>query len=190
VNANATGHTQSCPSCEEKLRIHERYVGRTLHCPHCGTEFLADPTLTDIDDLMEEMAPDQPKRFPLKALLVVVVIAALLAVVGQSSHSGFLAKVFKPTRSQGAFAVVSFDDGRPVPAAMDRETIVMVVDAVEDRDPGSLQALRFQGLTVDVSPGTRVKLIERVRRDRAARVRVVEGEWTGRVLWVPTAALR
>jgi len=184
------GYTQTCPSCEEKLKIHERYVGRTLHCPHCGTEFLADPTLQDIDDLMEEMAPEEPRRFPLKGLLVVAVLGALLVVVGQSNHSGFLAEVFKPTRSQGGFAVVSFDDGRSVPAAMDRETIVVVVDAIEDGDPGSLQALRVQGLTVDVSPGTRVKLIELVKRDRIARVRVVEGEWTGRVLWVPDTALR
>ena len=37
------GYTHTCASCEAKLRIHERYVGRVLHCTECGTEFLADP---------------------------------------------------------------------------------------------------------------------------------------------------
>jgi hypothetical protein len=73
---------------------------------------------------------------------------------------------------------------------MDHETVVFVVDALEDSDPGSLQALKIQGRIIDVESGTKIKVIERVGRDRSARVRVLEGPWTGRVLWVPETALR
>lgn len=185
-----TGYTHTCASCEAKLKIHDRYVGRALHCPHCGTEFLADPTLADVDDLLEEMEPKKPRRFPWAILLVVAVIAVLGFVAGQPNHSGFLGEIFKPTRSDGDFAILAFDDGREVPAAMDRETVSIVVGALEDPDPGSLQALRIQGTIVDVVSGTRIKLIEHVKSDRIARVRIIEGEWTGRVLWVPATALR
>lgn len=184
------GYTHTCASCEEKLKIHDRYVGRALHCPHCGTEFLADSSLIDVDDLLEEMAPKKPRGFPWRVLLVVVVFAALVFVLGQSNHSGFLAEVFKPTRSPGHFAILAVEEGRQVPAAMDRETITIVVGALEDPDPGSIQALKAQGTIIDVASGTKVKLIELVKREKIARVRVIEGAWTGRVLWVPASVLR
>lgn len=184
------GYTHTCASCEAKLKIHERYVGRALHCPHCGTEFLADPTLADVDDLIEELVPAEKKSFPWLAILALSFLAVVVVILGQSRHTGFLAELFKPTRSPGQFANLSLDDRKPVPAAMDYETVEFLVAALEDSDAGSLQALRAQGKIVDLTPGLQVKLIEQNRRNGSARVRVLEGEWTGRVLWVPLMTVR
>jgi hypothetical protein len=183
------GYTHTCASCEAKLRIHERYVGRTLHCTECGTEFLADPTLADIDDIIEELVPAEKRRIPwLPIVLGLSVI--VIAVYVFSRTDGFFSELFRPTRSEGQFASLEIEGRDRVPAAMDRETVVFVVDAIEDADPGSIQALHAQGRIIEVVAGTKIKVIEIVKRDRMARVRILDGEWTGRVLWVPHAALR
>jgi hypothetical protein len=186
-----TGYTHTCASCEAKLKIHERYVGRALHCPQCGTEFLADPALADVDDIIEEMAGGRERSIPWMPILAAVVLfAAAALVLGQASHGGLLAEFFKPVRTSGQFATLALDGRTAVPAAMDRESVVFVVAALEDGDPGSLQALSAQGKIIEMSVGTKVKVIEHVRRDRAARVRVLDGQWTGRVVWVPMMAVK
>lgn len=172
------------------MKIHERYVGRVLHCQQCGTEFLADPTLADVDDLIEEFGDEKKKSFPWLAILGLVFVAVVVVLLGQSKHTGFLAEILKPTRSPGQFAKLVLEDRKPVPAAMDHETVDFVVAALEDANPGSIQALRAQGKIIDLSPGLKVKLIEQNRRNGSARVRVLEGEWTGRVVWVPLMTVR
>ena len=184
------GYTHTCAACEEKLKIHERYVGRALHCPKCGTEFLADPTLADIDDIIDELVPEQKKSIPwLPILGFLIICVAAVVWLGQAEHDGPFSKLFKPQRNPGHFAVLAIEGQTRVPAAMDRETVVFLVDAVEDADPGSIEALSAQGKIINVNPGTRIKVIERVRRDRAARVRILEGVWASRVVWVPEMAL-
>ncbi len=187
-----TGYTHTCASCEAKLSIHERYVGRALHCPHCGTEFLADPALADVEDLMEDLARDDGRGgFPwLPVLVVAAVCAAVVWWLGQSEHSGIFARLFRANPSPGQFAVLELESERRVPAAMDHETVVFIVAAIEDDDPGAIEALAVEGRVIEVAAGTRVKVIELVRRQRAARVRILDGPWTGRVVWVPRAALR
>jgi hypothetical protein len=187
-----SGYTHTCASCEAKLPIHERYVGRTLHCPHCGTEFLADPTLADVDDLMEELAEDRASGgFPWLAVLIVVAAGAVAVWwLGQSEHHGMFSDLFRANPSPGQFAELGIDGEQRVPAAMDHETIVFIVAAIEDDDPGSIEALKVQGRLIEVASGTRVKVIERARRQGAARVRILDGQWTGRVVWVPDLALR
>lgn len=185
------GYTHTCAACDAKLKIHERYVGRTLRCTACGTEFLADPTLADIDDIIDELVPQRTRTIPwLPIILVVVVLVVATLWLGQARDGGLFGELFRANRTAGHFGVLAIDGRKRVPAAMDHETVVFVVDAVEDADPGSLQALAVQGRIIDVESGTKIKVIERVRRDRAARVRILEGPWTGRVLWVPEIALR
>lgn len=185
------GYTHTCAACDAKLKIHERYVGRTLHCPTCGTEFLADPTLADIEDIIDELVPDQERSIPwLPILGGVTVLVVLALLLGQSDPGGFLAKLFRPSRSVGQFAELKIDGRDRVPAAMDQETGVFVVNALEDADSGSLEALRAQGRIIDVVGGTKIRVIEIVDRDGTARARVLEGQWTGRILWVPRMALR
>jgi len=185
------GYTHTCAVCDTKLKIHDRYVGRTLHCPTCGTEFLADPTLADIDDIIDELAPERKRSIPWLPIIICVtslVVAALW--FGQADPDGFLADLFRPSRAAGHFAELRIAGRDQVPAAMDQETAVFVVNALEDADPGSLEALKIQGRIIDVVSGTKVKVIELVGRDGTARARVLEGQWTGRVLWVPEMALR
>jgi len=185
------GYTHTCAACEAKLKIHERYVGRVLHCPTCGIEFLADPTLADIDDIMDEFAPDRKRSIPWLPIilsLTLLVVAALW--LGQANHDGLFSGLFKPNRTPGQFAVLSIEGLDRVPAAMDHETVIFVVDALEDADPGSLEALNAQGRIIYVASGTKIKVIERIRRDRISRVRVLAGTWTGRVVWVPDMALQ
>lgn len=185
------GYTQTCASCETKFKVHERYVGRALHCPHCGTEFLADPTLVDVEDLVEELEPEGRRRLPWLALAIAAVVLATAALwLGQAHTSGWLGELFRPQRSAGQFATLALEGRDRVPAAMDRETAIFVAGALEDPDPGSLDALRVQGRIVDVAAGTQVKVVEWVRSDRTARVRILTGPWTGRVVWVATTSVR
>ena len=184
------GYTHTCASCDAVFKIPDRYVGRTLHCPSCGTEFLADPTLADIDDIIDELVPERRRSVPwLTIVLAVVVLGVLALVFGQADPHGFFAELFKAKRTPGQFAALELAGLDRVPTAMDHETVVVVVNALEDGDAGSIDMLRAQGRIIDLAPRVKVKVIERVRRDRAARVRVVEGVWTGRVLWVPEVAL-
>ena len=120
--------------------------------------------------------------------LILLVVAALW--LGQANHDGLFSGLFKPNRTPGQFAVLSIEGLDRVPAAMDHETVIFVVDALEDADPGSLEALNAQGRIIYVASGTKIKVIERIRRDRISRVRVLAGTWTGRVVWVPDMALQ
>lgn len=185
------GYTHTCAACDAKLKIHDRYVGRALHCTECGTEFLADPTLADIDDLIEDLVPDEKRSFPWLAILGgVAVLTVGVLWLGQAQEGGLMARFFEPSHSAGQFVSLAMEGRERVPVAMDHETIVYVVDALEDEDPGSLDALRVQGRIIDIASGTKSRVIERVRRDRAARVRILEGQWTGRVVWVAEMTLR
>jgi hypothetical protein len=181
------GYTHTCAVCEAQLKIHERYVGRTLHCTECGTEFLADPTLTDIDDTMVD--DGRSRSWPLIVAIVFVLGVGALWL-GQAHKSGLFSELFKPNRTAGHIAILEIAGRDTVAVALDSETVVFIVDALEDPDPGSLEALRAQGRMIEVVSGTRVKVIERVRRDRSARVRILTGVWTGRVVWAPAIALR
>jgi DNA-directed RNA polymerase subunit RPC12/RpoP len=184
------GYTHTCAACEAKLKIHERYVGRALHCPHCGVEFLADPCLADIDDIVEQIAPATRRRIPWLAIGAAIVLLAAAAWLVATAADGPLAELFRPSRQAGQFAELVLDGRERVPVAMDHETVVFVVDAVEDPDPGSLAALRVQGRIIEVASGTKVKIIERQRESRTARVRIIDGVWTGRVVWTAEVALR
>lgn len=185
------GYTHTCAACDARLKIHDRYVGRALHCTECGTEFLADPTLADIDDIMEDLVPDEKRSIPWLAILVGLMVLTVGALwLGQAQEGGFMARFFQPSNSAGQFVSLELEGRDRVPVAMDHETIVFVVDALEDEDPGSLDALRVQGRIIDIASGTKGRVIERVRRDRAARLRILEGQWTGRVVWVAEMTLR
>jgi hypothetical protein len=181
------GYKHTCAVCDAQLKIHERYVGRTLHCTECGTEFLADPTLADIDDTIAE----DRRSFPwLWAIVAVFVLAVAALWLGQAHQGGFFADLFKPNRTAGQIAVLELEGRDKVALALDSETVVFIIDALEDPDPGTFEALRAQGRMIEVVAGTRVKVIERVRRDRSARVRILTGVWTGRVVWAPAMALK
>ncbi|MCU0303679.1 MAG: hypothetical protein MUC56_06450 [Thermoanaerobaculales bacterium] len=184
------GYTHTCASCEAKLKIHERYVGRALHCPHCGVEFLADPSLADVDDLVEQLAPAPRRRIPWLGIGIAVVIFAAVVWVLATAADGPFAELFRPSREAGQFAQLELEGRQRVPVALDHETVVFVVDAIEDPDPGSLAALHAQGRIIEVASGTKVKVIERQRRSRTARVRIIDGVWTGRVVWTADLALR
>jgi DNA-directed RNA polymerase subunit RPC12/RpoP len=181
------GYTHTCAACDAKLKIHERYVGRSLHCPSCGGEFLADPTLVDVDELLPE---DEKRKRPWLAIITGLTLVTVVVLwLGQADQDGFLGFLFKPNRVAGQFALLDIEGRERVPAAMDHETVVFVVDALGGGDPDSLETLNAEGRIIHVASGTKIKVIERIRRDRVARVRVLEGAWTGRVLWVPELAL-
>ena len=185
------GYTHTCASCDAKLKIHERYVGRTLHCTACGTEFLADPTLADVEDIIEDLVPEQRRPFPWFPVIVsVVILCAVGWWMGQAHQDGFFSEVFKPNRTAGRVAVLELEGRDRVPVSMARETVVFLVDAIEDSDPGSLEAIRAQGRLLDIAAGTKVTVIERLRKERIARVRILTGTWASRVVWAPAAALR
>jgi hypothetical protein len=177
------GYTHTCAVCDAKLNVHERYVGRNLHCTECGTEFLADPSLIDDDT----GGVDAFSRWVL-AVFVLGIFGGLGWWIVQANED-FFADLFKPRRLAGHIAFLDLGNGLPVPAAPDSETVGIIVSAVENSDPGALQVLRAQGRLIEIASGTRVKVIERIRRDRAAKVRILVGPWTSRVVWVPVAAL-
>lgn len=42
------GYTHTCARCGTEMSVHERYLGRTLRCTACRSEFVADPTAAAI----------------------------------------------------------------------------------------------------------------------------------------------
>ncbi len=46
VERSMAGYTHTCARCGTEMSVHERYLGRTLRCTGCRSEFVADPTGT------------------------------------------------------------------------------------------------------------------------------------------------
>jgi len=178
------------------MQVHERYLGRNLKCTSCRTEFEAvmpegaieeEPVLPTLDD---DEAKSGAKRLIPWLLLALIPVVALVWFLGQDQSEGPASAVFREGRSVGENATVDAGLGRPVLAALDHEA----VGALQTIGQGNVQinvgALMDQDRYIELPAGTSVRVLEYANKSREARIRILEGPWQSKVVWVPTRWIR
>jgi hypothetical protein len=178
------------------MQVHERYLGRTLKCTSCRTEFEAvmpegaiveEPVLPDLGD--DEAKPGA-KRFIPWLLLALIPIAALVWFLGQDQSEGPASAVFREGRSVGENATVDTGLGRPVLAALDHEAVAALQTIGQGNVQINVGALMDQDRYIELPAGTSVRVLEYANKSREARIRILEGPWQSKVVWVPTRWIR
>ena len=190
------GYIHTCGKCGAHMQVHERYLGRTLRCTSCRTEFEA--VLPEGAIVEEPALPTQAgeqtsrgaKRFIPWLLLVLVPVVALIWFLGQDQSEGPASAVFREKRSVGENATVDTGLGRPVLVALDHDA----VGALQTIGQGNVQinigALMDQDRYIELPAGTRVRVLEYANKGREARIRILEGTWQSKVVWIPTRWIR
>jgi len=185
------GYIHTCEKCGSHMQVHERYLGRTLKCTSCRTEFLA---MLPEDVEIEEAAPvaielDEPKRSRIRHprwLVVLVPVVALVWWLGQD-HAG---SILGSHRAWGEIGVLENDQSGPLVVAMDAESAVELMKTGGDGGSAEVGSLIERGLVFEVARGTNVRVLEGSAGGRVVRVRVISGPWESRKVWVPTRWVR
>ncbi len=176
------------------MQVHERYLGRTLRCTSCRTEFVADPVqeVVEVEAAVPDVGEDQPRRLGrfLPWLLLLLLLAAVMWWLGQDLSGGFAGSLFQTERSAGELATLDMGGEASVMVAFDRESVAALLRAAAAGDGASLQSLREEGRCLEVRAGTRVRVLELSRKAAEARVRIVDGPWASRIVWVPAEWIR
>ena len=192
------GYIHTCGNCGSHMQIHERYLGRTLKCTSCRTEFEAEmpegaipeePVLLTVDEKSKPSA----KRF-LPWLLLLIPVVAFIWWLGQDHSEGVGKTVFRTERSVGDNAALDTGLGRPVLVALDHESVGALV-ALVAMQSGSIQAgvaslLNQDDRFLEIKEGTRIRVLEYANKSLEARVRILEGPWDSRIVWVPARWIR
>ena len=189
------GYIHTCANCGAHMQVHERYLGRALKCTSCRTEFLAElPADVEIAEEtvpVQESALQPPKRRRfLPWFLVLVPLVAVVWWLGQDRSSGVGDTLFRADRAVGEIGFLGTDGDGPVVAALNYDTVAVLVRAGNDPDPALMKSLVKDGNCIEVSPGTQVRVLERTDKGRASRVRILDGPWSTRVVWIPARWIR
>jgi len=200
--------SHTCTACGATMTISERYYGRTLRCTACGETFVArlpmapapvqqPPAAVDPVAPVPPPQPTAPAAPPdpaarsrrVRVVLVVGVIAvalgALLWWLGGNREQGFGSSLFASEKQRMQIGELRFGDEPTVPVALDREAFDELVAAADSTDPAVLRACRSSPRCLELPSGTRVRVLERRKYDPEARVRVLDGPQSSRVVWVP-----
>jgi hypothetical protein len=188
------GYIHTCAACGAHMQVHERYLGRSLRCTSCRTEFVAAlpggvaaPAPALPSAAPEGPAGARPRRLWWLALLVLPV-AALLWWLGQEPTGGVGDALFRPQRTAGDIGSLATDTPGAVVVAFDQPDVAALVAAGDAPDPSLLRLFLDAGHGLDVAAGTRVRVLERA--GRSSRVRILDGPWESRIVWVPSSWVR
>jgi hypothetical protein len=190
------GYIHTCGKCGSHMQVHERYLGRTLKCTSCRTEFEAvlpegaiadEPVLTTPDD--EEAKPGA-KRFIPWLLLALIPVVALIWFLGQDQSDGPAKAVFREARSAGENATVDAGSGRPVLVALDHEAVAALQTLGQGNVQINVGTLMDQDRYIELPPGTNIRILEYANKGKEARIRILEGPWQSKVVWIPTRWIR
>lgn len=205
--------SHTCTACGAAMTIPERYYGRTLRCTACGETFVArlpvapapapPPAPPARPPAAETLAPapvPQPvapvaapdpaarsRRIRLGLVLggIAVTLGALLWWLGGNREQGFGSGLFAAEKQRLQIGELRFGDGPTVPVALDREAFNELVAAADSADPADLRAFRASPRCLSLPSGTRVRVLERRKYDPEARVRIIDGPQSSRIVWVP-----
>jgi len=189
------GYIHTCGNCGAHMQVHERYLGRTLRCTSCRTEFEAtlpegalveEPVLPTLDD---EKAKPGARRF-LPWLLLLIPVVALIWFLGQDQSEGPASAVFREEHSVGENATVDTGSGRPVLVALDHEAVGALLTLQQGAVEISVGALMDQDRYIELPAGTGVRILEYANKGREARIRILDGPWQSRVVWMPSRWIR
>ena len=190
------GYIHTCGKCGAHMQVHERYLGRTLKCTSCRTEFEAVfPEVAIVDEPVLHIPDDgdaKPgfKRLIPWLLLALVPVVALVWFLGQDQSEGPAAAVFREARSVGENATVDTGLGRPVLAALDHEAVAALQTIGQGNVQINVGALMDQDRYIELPSGTKVRILEYANKSREARIRILEGPWQSKVVWIPTRWIR
>ena len=185
------GYIHTCEKCGSHMQVHERYLGRSLRCTSCRTEFLA---MLPADAQIAEAAPVEietagPRRSwtrHLRWLLILIPLALLVWWLGQESSGKHISR----QRSTGEIGVLENDRDGPVVVAMDPDSATVLVKAGDVVEGSELAFLIEQGRAVEMERGTSVRVLGTSSRGRVAHIRIISGPWESRKVWVPTRWIR
>jgi hypothetical protein len=204
---STTSHT--CTACGATMTVSERYYGRTLRCTACGEPFVARlplvqpsvPPAATHEGPVAPVPPPQPaepaappddpaarsRRVRLVLVLggIAVALGALLWWLGGNREKGFGSELFRAEKQRTQIGALRFDDQPTVPVALDREAFEELVAAAGSANPADLKAFRASPRCLSLPAGTRVRVLERRKYDPEARVRVLDGPQSSRIVWVP-----
>jgi hypothetical protein len=175
------------------MQVHERYLGRSLRCTSCRTEFLAMlPADVDVEAVVaaplevENSGPRRSWTRHLRWLLGLIPLVLLVWWLGQATTG----RVLGVQRTVGEIGVLEDDSGGPVVVALDPESAEVLVRAGDDVGGEDLRFLIEQGRGVEMARGTSVRVLESGAKGGMVRVRVISGPWESRKVWVPTRWVR
>ena len=190
------GYIHTCEKCGAHMQVHERYLGRTLKCTSCRTEFMAEmPEGVPLEDTAAQASTQSegkksPARF-LPWLLLLIPLVAFVWWLGQDQSEGIAKTVFRAARAVGENATLDTGGGRPVLVALDHESVGALVDMQQGAlEVGVAALMDDKNRFLELEAGSRIRVIEYADRSRVARVRILAGPWDGRIVWVPTRWIR
>jgi len=190
------GYIHTCEKCGAHMQVHERYLGRTLKCTSCRTEFLAEmPEGVDLEEAAaplpaETEAKKSPTRF-LPWLLLLIPLVGILWWLGQDQSEGVAKTVFRAPRAVGENATLDTGSGRPVLVAMDYESVGALVDLQQGSlEVGVASLMDDDNRFLELEAGSRIRVLEYADKSRVARVRILAGPWEGRIVWAPARWIR
>lgn len=197
----------TCTACGTVMTVTERYYGRTLRCTGCGEEFVARipvaTTKQDQTDVATSPSPERDRRqvvieipqddgrtsrrirLGLVAVGVVAVVAALLWWLGGNREKGVGSSLFAAEKQRTQIGELRLGEEPTVPVALDRSAFDQLIEAVKSGEPGAVQEFRASPRCLSLPAGTRVRVLERRKRGAEARVRILEGPESSRIVWVP-----
>ena len=124
-----------------------------------------------------------------RTLLVLAVIAAALGALlwwlGGNREEGFGSSLFAAEKQRTQIGELRFNGESTVPVALDREAFDELAAAADSADPADLRAFRASPRCLSLPAGTRVRVLERRKYDPEARVRILDGPQSSRIVWVP-----
>ena len=190
------GYIHTCGKCGTHMQVHERYLGRALKCTSCRTEFEAVLPEGAIEEasplptLPDEDAKPGAKRFIPWLLLALIPVVAIIWFLGQDQSEGLAKAMFREGHSAGENATVDAGSGRPVLVALDHEA----VGALQTLGQGNVQinvgSLMDQSRYIELPSGTNIRILEYANKGKEARIRILEGPWQSKVVWVPARWIR
>jgi DNA-directed RNA polymerase subunit M/transcription elongation factor TFIIS len=202
---SSTLHT--CTACGTVMHVAERYFGRALRCTGCGEEFTArlpvvrdvaagardgevqqDPAAADPAAVVSRPGPaSRPGRVRMVLILfgLLVGVAALVWWLGGDRGQGFGSSLFTAEKQRTQIGELRLDGEVTVPVALDREAFDQLQAAIRSGDRAEIQAFRASPRCLALPTGTRVRVLERRKRGTEARVRILDGPESSRIVWVP-----
>ena len=190
------GYIHTCGNCGAHMQVHERYLGRTLKCTSCRTAFeaaLPEGVVAE-ESALPEIPEDESKpsatRFLPWLVLLLIPVAGLLWFLGQDQSEGPAGTVFRAQRSVGSNATVDTGMDRPVLVALEHEAVGALVTLGQGSVQINVNSLMDQKRYIELPSGTSVRILEYTDKGRVARIRILEGPWQSRIVWIPTRWIR
>jgi len=191
-----SGYIHTCGKCGAHMQVHERYLGRTLRCTSCRTEFEAvmpEGVIEEAPPLPtppDEDAKPGAKRFVPWLLLALIPVVALVWFLGQDQSEGPAQAVFREQHAVGENASIDSGLGRPVLVALDHEAVAALHSFGQGNVQINIGSLMDQSRYIELPSGTNIRILEYANKGKEARIRILEGPWQSKVVWVPSRWIR